>query len=157
MASKRLPGRHCFNQALFSLESKVMQNRHKLYSNHSLLTKNKKEMNVKSFSENIEYSDNRIATQVILETSFSKEIRILLKKGQTMKEHQAPFPIIVHILEGKVNFGLDGDLMSLKKGDVITLESKVSHDLTAKEDSVVRLTLSKLDDADRVKKVADRP
>ena len=57
-------------------------------------------MNIKSFNENIEYSDKRIVTKVILETSFSKEIRILLKNGQTMKEHKAPYPIIVHILEG---------------------------------------------------------
>lgn len=113
-------------------------------------------MNIKSFNENLEFSHNRIITQVILETSFSKEIRILLKNGQTMKEHKAPFPIIVHILEGKIDFGVEGELITLKKGDVITLDSNIYHDLTAKEDSIVRLTLSKLDDASRVVKVADK-
>jgi quercetin dioxygenase-like cupin family protein len=52
---------------------------------------------------------------VILETSFSKEIRILLKNGQTMKEHKAPFPIRVHILEGTIDFGIKGEIKSLKK------------------------------------------
>lgn len=113
-------------------------------------------MNIKSFNENLEFSHNRIITQVILETSFSKEIRILLKNGQIMKEHKAPFPIIVHILEGKIDFGVEGELITLKKGDVITLDSNIYHDLTAKEDSIVRLTLSKLDDASRVVKVADK-
>lgn len=113
-------------------------------------------MNIKSFNEHLDFNDNRIVTQVILETSFSKEIRILLKNGQTMKEHKAPLPIIVHVLEGKIDFGVEGEIISLKKGDVITLESSISHDLTAKEDSVVRLTLSKLDDANRVKKVAEK-
>jgi len=113
-------------------------------------------MNIKSFNEDLDYNDNRVVTQVILETSFSKEIRILLKKGQTMKEHKAPLPIIVHILEGKIDFGVAGEIKSLKKGDAITLDSNIYHDLTAKEDSIVRLTLSKFDDALRVKKVADK-
>ena len=52
---------------------------------------------------------------MILETSFSKEIRILLKNGQTMKEHKAPFPIGVHILEGTIDFGIKGEIKSLKK------------------------------------------
>lgn len=113
-------------------------------------------MNIKSFNENIEYSDNRIVTKVILETSFSKEIRILLKNGQTMKEHKAPYPIIVHILEGEIDFGIGDEIKLLQTGDVITLKSNVYHDLTAKKDSIIRLTLSKLDDVSRVKKVADK-
>ena len=113
-------------------------------------------MNIKSFNEHLDYNDNRIVTKVILETSFSKEIRILLKSGQTMKELKAPFPIIVHILEGKIDFGVAGELITLKKGDVITLDSNIYHDLTAKKDSIVRLTLSKLDDASRVVKIADK-
>ncbi len=113
-------------------------------------------MKIKSFNEDLDYNENRIVTQVILETLFSKEIRILLKSGQTMKEHKAPLPIIVHILEGKIDFGLEGEIKLLKKGDVITLGSNIYHDLTAKEDSIVRLTLSKHDDANRVKKVADK-
>lgn len=117
--------------------------------------KNKDEMNIKSFNKNIEYSDNRIVTQVILETSFSKENRILLKNGQTMKEHKAPHPIIVHVLEGEIDFGIGDELKSLQTRDVITVESNVCHDLTAKKDSIVRLTLSKLDDVYRVKNVAD--
>jgi len=113
-------------------------------------------MNIESFNENLEFSDNRIVTEVILETSFSKEIRILLKNGQTMKEHKAPLPIIVHVLKGEIDFGIEGEIKSLKKGDVITLDSNIYHDLTAKRDSIVRLTLSKLDDAARVKNVADK-
>lgn len=113
-------------------------------------------MNIESFNDNLDYNESRIVTKVILETSFSKEIRILLKSGQTMKEHKAPLPIVVHILEGRINFGVEGEMRLLKKGDIIALESNIYHDLTAKEDSIVRLTLSKLDDANRVKIVADK-
>ena len=110
-------------------------------------------MNSTSFTENLEYNDAKVAIKVLLETSFSKEIRILFKKGQVMKEHKAPFPIIVHILEGEIAFGVEGKIHDLKKGAILTLEGNVPHDLTAKADSIVRLTLSKQDTADRVKDV----
>ncbi len=111
-------------------------------------------MEISSFDLDPEFSD-RIKTQVILESSFSKEIMILLKEGQIMKEHKSPFPIIVHILQGEIDFGIKGEIHQLKKGGIIALEGNIPHDLTAKADSIVRLTLSKLDKAERVEKVAE--
>ncbi|MEP1016811.1 cupin, partial [Maribacter dokdonensis] len=74
-----------------------------------------------SFIENLDFNDKKMVTQVLLETSFSKEIRILLRKGQLMKEHKAPFPIIVHIVEGNIDFGVEGTVHVLKQGDMITI------------------------------------
>lgn len=112
-------------------------------------------MKIESFTENLDFNENKIAIKVLLETSFSKEIRILLKQGQVMKEHKAPFPIIVHLLEGEINFGVEGKVYGLKKGDLVTLGALIPHDLTALSDSVVRLTLSKLDQAERVEQVIE--
>jgi len=111
-------------------------------------------MNKNSFNEEINYNNDRVSTSVILETSFSKEIRILLKKGQLMKEHKAPFPIVVHLLEGAIIFGVNGKDNHLEKGAILTLAGNVPHDLKAKEDSIVRLTISILDKAERVDNVA---
>ena len=110
-------------------------------------------MEIKSFEENLEFSDARIVTSVVTETTFSKEIRILLKSGQVMKEHKTPFPITVHLLSGEIDFGVEGVNHLLKKGAIVSLAGNVKHDLTAKEDSVVRLTLSKLDKIERVEEV----
>lgn len=109
-------------------------------------------MQLTSFTNDIVFGDN-ITTKVILETSFSKEIRILLKEGQEMKEHKTKFPIIVHVIEGLVDFGVAKEIHSFKTGDIISLEANVPHDLFAKKDSIVRLTLSKLDDVERVNQV----
>ena len=107
-------------------------------------------MKIDSFNEQIDFNDSRIVTKVILESTFSKEIRILFKKGQLMKEHKAPYPITVHILEGSIDFGVQGETHTMHKGAIIALEGNIPHDLTAKEDSIVRLTLSKLDTVARV-------
>ena len=106
-----------------------------------------------SFTENLDFNDNKVVIKVLLETPFSKEIRILMKNGQLMKEHKAPFPIIVHIVQGEIEFGVEGAHHTLKQGDIITLAANVPHDLLAKSDSIVRLTLSKQDAAERVEKV----
>ena len=111
-------------------------------------------MKIESFNEDLNFNNNKIVTKIIVESSFSKETRILMKEGQLMKEHKAPFPIIVHVLDGKINFGVEENILLLKKGDVITLTANVPHDLTALKESIIRQTLSKIDKPDRVEKVA---
>ncbi len=112
-------------------------------------------MKIESFSSEVEFDETRVKTRVIVETSFSKEIQILLKAGQIMKEHKTPFPIVIHLLDGIINLGVNGETFSLKSGDVIALEGDVPHDLAAQEDSIVRLTLSKHDKVERVKSVIE--
>lgn len=111
-------------------------------------------MEITSFNNELVFED-KIKTKVVLETSFSKEIRIVMKEGQEMKEHKTKFPIIVHVLEGLVDFRVQGKVHAFDKGSIISLDDNIPHDLFAKKDSIVRLTLSKQDTVDRVEKVID--
>ncbi|QXP74404.1 cupin [Tenacibaculum sp. AHE15PA] len=110
-------------------------------------------MKIASFLEEVNFNENKPAVSLLLDTDFSKEIRIVFKKGQIMKDHQAPFSIIVQVLKGCIDFGLEGEVKQLNTGDLISLEPKIIHNLTAVEESVVRLTLSKLDTIKRVKNI----
>lgn len=112
-------------------------------------------MKTASIYQDLEFGMHKPAIKLILETDFTKEIRILMKKGQEMKEHQTPFPIVVELLEGEIIFGVLGENHDIKKGDMLTLSGGVPHHLVAEEDSVIRLTISKLDTASRVEKVAE--
>jgi len=112
-------------------------------------------MIVSSLLKNLQYQKEKPAINVLLETDSTKEIRIAMLKGHTMKKHQTPFPIVVEIFEGAIDFGVEGNIYSLKKGDVVALEASVPHDLNAVEDSIVRLTLSKSDSVQRVEKVVE--
>jgi len=107
-------------------------------------------MKIASLTEQLEYHD-KPKVSVLMETESSKEIRILLKKGQEMAAHQTPFPIVVEIFEGNIDFGVLGNKYNLSKGDMIALEGGVSHDLVGLSDSIIRLSLSKKDKAARVK------
>lgn len=110
-------------------------------------------MKIKSFNDALEFDAKCVQTKVILETPFSKEIRILLKEGQIMKEHKAPYAILIHLLNGTIELGVKGKVMLMNSGDIIALEAGILHDLVAQTDSTIRLTLSKQDSADRLKEV----
>ena len=111
-------------------------------------------MKTASLNQNIEYHESRPTIQVLFETESGKEIRIAFKKQQVMKKHQTPFPIVVEIFEGQIEFGVEDIVHILKKGDLVALEGGIPHDLTAVEDSIVRLSLNKADSAKRVEDVA---
>ena len=111
-------------------------------------------MNKASIVENITYQENhKPAITVLLKTENSKEVRIVMKTGQYMKEHKAPFPIIIELFDGEISFGVHGKKQILKKGDLIALNTNVPHDLTCITNCIIRLSISTLDTVKRVKNV----
>ncbi len=112
-------------------------------------------MKSSSLLKNIEYKEDKPAINVLFETESTKEIRIVMRKGQNMKKHQTPFPIVVEMFDGDLDFGVEGNLHHLTRGDILALDGGVPHDLLAKSDCIVRLTLSKSDSVKRVEKVAE--
>lgn len=103
--------------------------------------------------ENLVYSDIKVQITPLMETDYTKEIRIVFKKDQIMKDHHTPHPISVEIVEGAIDFGVNAEVYSLIKGDIVSLEASVMHNLKATQDSIVRLTLSKKDSIARVQGV----
>ena len=110
-------------------------------------------MKTASIFEDVEYNENKPMIKVLFETEFTKEIRIAMKAGVLMKKHQTSFPIVVELVEGKVDFGVNDQVLNLSKGDLIALDGGVLHDLVSKEDAIVRLTLTKSDETSRVQNV----
>lgn len=112
-------------------------------------------MKTASLTHELIFNDTKPAINVLLETDSTKEIRIAMKKGQFMKEHKTPFPIVVEMFEGTLDFGVNGKTLNLTKGDILSLEGDVPHDLECTSNCVVRLSLSKLDKVERVLDVAN--
>ena len=103
--------------------------------------------------ENLVYSNEKVQITPLMNTDSSKEIRIVFKENQIMKDHHTPHPIAVEIVDGEIDFGVQEEVFNLIKGDIVSLGASVVHNLTAKKDSIVRLTLSKKDSISRVKGV----
>ena len=96
---------------------------------------------------------NGVTIAKLFDGPHSKEIRINLEKGAQMKEHKAPGAIMVQVLSGRIEFSVGDENVILGALDMIMLEPNVLHALTALENSIVRLSLSKNDDVSRVFRV----
>ena len=110
-------------------------------------------MTITSLVDNITYHENKPTVTVLLKTDTTKELRIVMKQGQTMKEHQAPYPIVIEIFEGSINFGVNDVKKLLNKDDLIALDANIPHHLTCMSDCINRLSLSIYDSVERVKNV----
>lgn len=107
-------------------------------------------MKITSLLDNISYADHHPSAQVLIHNDHSKEIRIIFREGQEMKAHKSPYPIVIEIVEGSIDFGVEGVRHPLPKGSLVSLESHIVHDLKATADSIVRLSLHQGDQPDRV-------
>lgn len=110
-------------------------------------------INQQDFFKELVFNVEKPMIKVILETDYTKEIRIALAGKVEMRKHQAPFPIVVHVLKGEMNFGVQEDVHLMSEGSIIALDANVPHNLIATQDCVVRLTLLKQDTLDRINKV----
>lgn len=110
-------------------------------------------MNTANIYQDITYNEKKPIITVLFDTDFTKEIRIAMQKGTVMKEHKTKFPIVVEVVKGNIDFGVENDTHSLTDGSLIALKPSVPHDLKANENSIIRLTLNKHDETSRVEKL----
>lgn len=103
--------------------------------------------------KDVSYNEKKPAISVLMETATSKEIRIVFAENQHMKEHQTPHPITVEMVEGNLDFGVEGKVLHLQRGDILSLNGGIPHDLLSKSKCIVRLTLSLADSLQRVEDV----
>ena len=110
-------------------------------------------MKIASLTKELVYNEKRPAITVLMETETSKEIRIVFRKDQIMRKHRAPFPIVVQVFKGTIDFGLEEGKQRMEAGSLISLAGGVPHDLTALEDSIVLLSLSTQDGLERLQNI----
>ena len=77
----------------------------------------------------VKYSDLRI-------------VLIALKAGGRLHEHQAAGRLSIQALSGEMNVHVDGQVIEMSTGKLLTLDRDVPHDVEAKADSVFLLTIA---------------
>ncbi|MCP2045511.1 cupin domain-containing protein [Pontibacter sp. HSC-36F09] len=77
----------------------------------------------------------------------SETLRIVLnvmQAGSEIKPHQAPGPISVQVVEGRIRFITEEQSVELAKGQMLTLQAHVRHSVEALEEAAFLLTVSPL-------------
>ncbi|GEM64537.1 cupin [Sphingobacterium faecium NBRC 15299] len=115
-----------------------------------------KKNNPISLYQEVSFAAAKPSVTLLLETSSTKELRICLAKGVLMADHKSPFPIVIHIQEGSIDFHTDGIMHKMTKGDLIGLEGSILHNLKANENSIIRLSIHEQDQVERVQDVINK-
>jgi quercetin dioxygenase-like cupin family protein len=77
----------------------------------------------------VKYSDLRI-------------VLVALKAGGRLHEHQTSGRLSIQSLAGEMHVHVDGHVIEMSTGNLLTLDRDVPHDIEAKTDSVFLLTIA---------------
>lgn len=80
-------------------------------------------------------------TTTLFKTDNLEAVRIVMRSGKEISEHQAPGEIVVQCLEGKIAFTAMGKTKELAAGQLLYLAAAVPHSVTCVEDASFLLTI----------------
>ena len=67
---------------------------------------------------------------------------VAMKAGAVLREHRAPGPITVHVLEGHIDFAVGDQTHHLDVGHMVVLEAALMHEVTARGEGAFLLTIA---------------
>lgn len=82
-----------------------------------------------------------IVSKPLVQLDGCKVILFAMDAGQSISEHQAPFVLSVHVLDGRLDFAVAGERRTLAAGDFLMVPSDARHDLVAPEPVRFLLTM----------------
>ncbi len=66
---------------------------------------------------------------------------MMLKKGAKVQEHHTRAPITVQVIDGRVNFIVNGKTQAVTAGTIVALDRAIEHSIEAVEESALVLTV----------------
>jgi len=81
-------------------------------------------------------------SKLLLKADDLRVLLIAIETGAKLKEHHADGTVSIHALEGTLCIHVQGQTHNLRAGQILTLAPGIKHDLEAREDSALLLTIS---------------
>lgn len=88
----------------------------------------------------IEKNPTKVAFKEIFSNENGGVVLLGFTAGQQLPEHIAPAELMVTVLEGEIEFSVNGKPSVLKEGDFLLLGKDVAHSVKANSDAKVMLT-----------------
>ncbi len=103
------------------------------------------EFDLKKEVENIKQEGNWAAgnqsAKTLMKSDNIRVVLIAMHQNNEMKMHQSAGPLTLQVIEGNVQFTTWQNCITIKAGQLITLHKKIMHNLLAKEQSIVLLSI----------------
>jgi quercetin dioxygenase-like cupin family protein len=80
--------------------------------------------------------------KTLFKKSDFRMVLIMMERGAILKEHHADGTISVQVLRGSIDFRVQGETHSLRGNSVLTLGASIQHEVEAREDSAILLTIA---------------
>jgi quercetin dioxygenase-like cupin family protein len=80
--------------------------------------------------------------KTLFKKSDFRMVLIMMERGAILKEHHADGTISVQVLRGSIDFRVQGETYSLQGSSVLTLGASIQHELEAREESAILLTIA---------------
>lgn len=80
-------------------------------------------------------------TSTLMKTQGIEVVRLVMVAGKVLKDHKAPGEIMVHCLEGKINFIALSQTHELNAGQLLYLPAGEPHSVECLEDASFLLTI----------------
>lgn len=90
--------------------------------------------------DRIDYIGGTIAKDTILHNSGGMAVIMAVDKGLEIPTHSANADVLVQILDGSMEFTLEGSVIHMSKGDALTMSPGQKHSLKATERFKVLVT-----------------
>lgn len=89
----------------------------------------------------LEYAPGSVATRHLIQTPGGQITLFAFDSGQGLTPHTAPCDALVQVLEGEIEFTLNGEPLRMKCGDCVRMTTGAPHSLQAKTPAKMMLTL----------------
>lgn len=96
---------------------------------------------IANINDLVEFAKEGTVSKTLVENEKSKIVLFMMSKGQSLSEHTAGTPAIIHVLSGAAKVQLDKEVHDATPGSLIFMPPKLVHAVEAVDDLVFLLTL----------------
>ncbi len=86
-----------------------------------------------NLKDEITYADGAVISKTLLKKETGNITLFSFDTGQGLSEHTSPFDAVVQVVEGQGAFIIDGEIKTVKEGEMIIMPANIPHDVQAAE------------------------
>ena len=81
----------------------------------------------------VEVSPGAVVSRTLLKKETGNITLFSFDTGQGLSEHTSPFDAVVEVVEGEGRFIIDGEMKTVKAGEMMIMPANIPHDVQAAE------------------------
>ncbi len=82
------------------------------------------------------------AARTLIKDGPMRVTMVAFQEGGALRQHRAPGPVSIQVLQGEVEVGVGSSAQQLTEGNCLVLGANVEHSLVAHKESVILLTIA---------------